>query len=84
MRACYKTDAPKKPVNLSLNGDLLKVSKDLGLNLSGLAEEAIAKAVSARLAEVWLSENAEAILAYNKRVESQGVFSDGLRNFCRI
>ncbi|MBK8572048.1 MAG: type II toxin-antitoxin system CcdA family antitoxin [Geothrix sp.] len=81
MRACYKTDAPKKPVNLSLNGDLLKVSKDLGLNLSGLAEEAIAKAVRARLAEVWLSENAEAILAYNKRVESQGVFSDGLRNF---
>jgi antitoxin CcdA len=81
MRACYKTDAPKKPVNLPLNGDLLKVSKDLGLNLSGLAEEAIAKAVRARLAEVWLSENAEAILAYNKRVESQGVFSDGLRNF---
>ncbi len=81
MQAYYKTDAPKKPVNLSLNGDLLKVSKDLGLNLSGLAEEAIAKAVRTRLSEVWLSENAEAIQAYNKRVESQGVFSDGLRNF---
>ena len=81
MQAHYKTDAPKKPVNLSLNGDLLKVSKDLGLNLSGLAEEAIAKAVRTRLAEVWLSENADAIQAYNKRVESQGVFSDGLRNF---
>lgn len=81
MQAYYKTDAPKKPVNLSLNGDLLKVSKDLGLNLSGLAEEAIAKAVRNRLAEVWLSENADAIQAYNKRVESQGVFSDGLRNF---
>ncbi|WP_285578108.1 type II toxin-antitoxin system CcdA family antitoxin, partial [Geothrix limicola] len=72
MQVYYKTDAPKKPVNLSLNGDLLKVSKDLGLNLSGLAEEAIAKAVRARLAEVWLSENADAIQAYNKRVESQG------------
>jgi len=81
MQAYYKTDAPKKPVNLSLNGDLLKVSKDLGLNLSGLAEEAIAKAVRARLAEVWLTENADAIQVYNKRVESQGVFSDGLRNF---
>ena len=81
MQAYYKTDAPKKPVNLSLNGDLLKVSKDLGLNLSGLAEEAIAKAVRARLADVWLSENAEAIQAYNKRIESQGVFSDGLRSF---
>jgi antitoxin CcdA len=81
MLAYYKTDAPKKPVNLSLNGDLLRVSKDLGLNLSGLAEEAIAKAVRARLAEDWLAENADAIQAYNKRIESQGVFSDGLRNF---
>jgi antitoxin CcdA len=81
MQTYYKTDAPKKPVNLSLNADLLKVSKELGLNLSGLAEEAIANAVRTRLSEVWLSENAEAIQAYNKRVESQGVFSDGLRNF---
>jgi antitoxin CcdA len=81
MPTYYNTDAPKKPVNLSLNGDLLKVSKDLGLNLSGLAEEAIAKAVRTRLAEDWLSENADAIQVYNKRVEAQGVFSDGLRNF---
>ncbi len=81
MLAYYKTDAPKKPVNLSLNADLLKLSKDLGLNLSGLAEEAIAKAVRIRLAEAWLAENADAIDIYNKRVESQGVFSDGLRSF---
>jgi antitoxin CcdA len=81
MQAYYKTDAPKKPVNLSLNSDLLKLSKDLGLNLSGLAEEAIAKAVRVRLSETWLLENADAIQAYNKRVESQGVFSDGLRSF---
>ena len=81
MQAYYKTDAPKKPVNLSMNADLLKLSKNLGLNLSGLAEEAIDKAVRARLAETWLAENADAINVYNKRVESQGVFSDGLRNF---
>lgn len=81
MQAYYNTDAPKKPVNLSLNADLLKVSKTLGLNLSSLAEEAIAKAVRTRLAETWLAENADAIHAYNKRVESQGVFSDGLRSF---
>ena len=81
MQTCYKTDAPKKPVNLSLNSDLLKLSKELGLNLSGLAEEAIAKAVRSQLEETWLKENAEAIRAYNKRVETQGVFSDGLRNF---
>jgi len=81
MQAYYKTDAPKRPVNLSLNSDLLKLGKDLGLNLSGLAEEAIAKAARARLAESWLAENADAIQSYNKRVETQGVFSDGLRSF---
>jgi len=81
MLAYYKTDAPKKPVNLSLNSDLLRLSRDLGLNLSGLAEEAIAKAARARLAESWLAENADAIQAYNERVETQGVFSDGLRSF---
>lgn len=81
MQAHYNTEAPKKPANLSLNADLLKIGKELGLNLSCLAEEAIAKAVRARLAEAWLSENAEAIKIYNKRIETQGAFSDGLRNF---
>ena len=81
MQAYYKTDAPKKPVNLSINSDLLKLSKDLGLNLSGLAEEAIAQAVRSQMQEAWLKENAEAIQAYNRRVEANGVFSDGLRSF---
>ena len=81
MHVYYKTDAPKKPVNLSLNSELLKLGKDLGLNLSGVAEEAIAKAVRTRLEEEWLRENADAIQAYNKRVEDHGVFSDGLRSF---
>jgi antitoxin CcdA len=53
----------------------------LGLNLSGVAEEALACAVSARLAERWLEENRIAIDTYNRRIETQGVFSDGLRAF---
>lgn len=77
----YRTDAPKKPVNLSLNSDLLRIGKDLGLNLSGVAEAAIAQAVKESLAERWLKENADAIQAYNKRVEAHGVFSDDLRTF---
>ncbi len=81
MHLTYRTDAPKKPVNLSLNSDLLKMGKDLGLNLSGVAEAAIAQAVKESLAERWLKDNAEAIQAYNKRVEAHGVFSDGVRSF---
>ena len=81
MRTPYRTNAPKRPVNLSLNADLLKLGKELGLNLSGVAEEALAYAVKARLAERWLEENQNAIEAYNRRIETQGVFSDGLRTF---
>jgi antitoxin CcdA len=81
MRSIYQADAPKRPVNLSLNGDLLRLGKELGLNLSSVAEEALACAVSARQAELWLKENEKAIESYNGRIESQGVFSDGIRAF---
>ena len=81
MRSTYQADAPKRPVNLSLNSDLLRFGKELGLNLSRVAEEALVYAVSARLAERWLEENRSAIETYNRRIETQGVFSDGLRAF---
>lgn len=81
MHPYYRTNAPKKPVNLSLNSDLLRIGKDLGLNLSSVAEAAIIQAVRESLAEQWLKENAEAIQAYNKRVDAHGVFSDDLRTF---
>jgi len=77
----YQADAPKRPVNLSLNGDLLRLGKELGLNLSSVAEEALAYAVNARLAEQWVDENRAAIETYNRRIEAHGVFSDGLRTF---
>lgn len=73
--------ASKKAVNLSLDGDLLRQARALGLNLSSVAEEALAHAVSARLAERWLEDNRDAIGAYNQRVALRGVFSEGLRAF---
>ncbi len=81
MRSQHRAGAPKRPVNLSLNSDLLTLGKELGLNLSSVAEAALASAVNARLAERWVAENQTAIEAYNRRVETQGVFSDGLRSF---
>ena len=74
-------DGPKRPVNLSLNSELLRLGKELGLNLSSIAEQALARAVQERLDQLWLAENAGAIQAYNRRVAERGVFSDGLRTF---
>ena len=76
-----RKEGTKRPVNLSLDADLLQAGKDLGLNLSAVAEEALAYAVSARLAEGWAEENQAAIATYNQRVDAAGVFSDGLRSF---
>ena len=78
--ASFRT-GPKRPVNLTLNCDLLRVGKALGLNVSSIAEEALAQAIRTRMAQGWLEANAAAIQAYNLRVEAQGVFSDGLRTF---
>lgn len=71
----------KRPVNLSLSTDLLASAKTLGLNVSRIAEEALAGAIRERLAQDWLEANAGAIEDYNRRVEERGVFSDGLRSF---
>lgn len=81
MELSYQVNAPKKAVNLSLNSDLLLLGKELGLNISSVAEEALAQAVKACLAQAWLQENAEAIQVYNAHVAKRGVFSDGLRRF---
>jgi len=81
MIAPFRAHAPKKAVNVSLNSDLLQIGRDLGLNISALAEAALAQAVKEALAQAWLRENADGIQAYNEHVENHGVFSDGLRSF---
>lgn len=81
MQTYYNPIAPKKPVNVTLNADLVRIGKDLGLNLSNVAEDALAAVVRAHIAAAWLKENAAAIQAYNERVDQGGVFSDGLRSF---
>jgi len=81
MNAILTMHSTKKATNLSINEALLHKAKSLKINLSALLEEALVTAVAAREQEQWLAENQKAIAAYNQRVETQGVFSDGLRSF---
>lgn len=71
----------KKPTNLSLQADLLAEAKALDLNLSAELNKALAEIVKRKRAERWLAENREAIDAYNRHIERDGVWSDGLRTF---
>jgi antitoxin CcdA len=65
----YDLKAPKKSVNLSLNSDLLRQAKLLGVNLSRFTEEKLVDEVRRRRGEQWRAENQAAIEAYNRRLE---------------
>ncbi|HRH76254.1 MAG TPA: type II toxin-antitoxin system CcdA family antitoxin [Cellvibrionaceae bacterium] len=81
MRPLYEPNAPKKPTNLSINSDLLKKAKALDINLSATLEQALTALLREKQAQLWLTQNKDAITAYNQLVDEQGVFSDGLRSF---
>lgn len=81
MRALYDHQAAKRAANLSINGDLLHRAKEMGINLSATLEQALIAALQDRRRALWLAQNKAATLAYNRQVEEQGVFSDGLRSF---
>lgn len=81
MQPIYDTQAPKRPANLSVNGDLLSKAKALDINLSATLEQALATTLRERRRTQWLAQNKAAIEAYNDHVEQHGVFSDGLRSF---
>ena len=81
MNLAYNSEAPKKATNLSINSDLLKKAKSYNINLSKNFEIYLNGLVKEKEEKKWKEENLQAIDAFNKRVESQGVFSDSLRSF---
>lgn len=77
----YDISAPKKPTNVSINRDLLQQAKEHQINLSQALELRLAELLREQKQQQWLQENQEAVEAYNRRIEANGVFSDGLRRF---
>ncbi|MDO8412483.1 MAG: type II toxin-antitoxin system CcdA family antitoxin [Gallionellaceae bacterium] len=77
----FDTTAPKKSANLSINADLLQQAKRLNINLSQTLEQHLAEIIRQAQRSQWLIENKKALDVYNRRIEKQGTFSDGLRRF---
>jgi antitoxin CcdA len=71
----------KKAVNVSINRELLDRARTGDINLSTILEDALEQKLRQQARELWLTENRAAIDAYNEQVETQGIFSDGLRTF---
>jgi antitoxin CcdA len=71
----------KKPTNVTIRSDLLEEARALNINLSQEFETHLAEVVRKHRAEQWLKDNRAAIDAYNRHIERDGLWSDGLRMF---
>ncbi len=77
----FDPEAPKKPTNVSLNRDLVRAAKAYGLNVSRIAEAALAEAVREKARQAWIEDNAEAVEQYTAPIQARGAFSDAQRRF---
>lgn len=73
----------KKAANLTVRADLLEEARARKINLSHTLEVALAAELKRQREAEWLEQNKEAIEAYNRHVERDGLFSDRFRNFMR-
>lgn len=76
-------NAPKRPINLSLNAKVLDMAKDMGLNISQTVDALLTEEVLRQYWARWQEDNAQAIADYNARIEREGLFSDRVRTFMR-
>ena len=79
MNRTSRTSTAKRPVNLTMNADLGEQARAAGLNLSALAEAAIATELARRARERWDAEIAEACAAHDRYLEECGSASDLLQ-----
>ena len=71
----------KKAANVTVNADLLREAKALNINLSQVLERSLAEVVQQTRRQHWLDENRQALDDYNRHIERDGVWSNGLRRF---
>lgn len=79
MKRVYNTQASKRAVNLTMNADLVEKARTEGINLSAVAEGALANELARLARKHWDAEIAEACAAHERYLEEYGSASDLLR-----
>ncbi|HET6610284.1 MAG TPA: type II toxin-antitoxin system CcdA family antitoxin [Rhodopila sp.] len=74
----YKTSAPRRPVNLTLNSELVARARAEGLNLSALAEQAVAVALLGKVREKFEAEITQACRVHEQYLEEYGSLGDAV------
>ena len=81
MNAVFNAKAPKRAVNVSVNEDLLRQARELGVNLSLALEVQLERLLRDAKAKAWADENRDAIHSHAQWVEKHGLISDHYRYF---
>ena len=68
-------------VNLTIDSETLAQAKEMEINMSRVADDAIAKAAKVERERRWKEEQAEAFRLYNERIEREGVPLSQYRKF---
>ena len=77
--AAYNTKAPKQTVSVTINSDLYAQAKDLGINTSQVAEEALSAELARLHRERIKAEILQDLQACNAFVAKYGSFADMVR-----
>ena len=77
--ASYDVRAPKQTVSLTLNSDIYAQAKELGINASQVAEEALIAAVARRRAEQLKAEIIQDLAATDAYIAKHGSFAEMVR-----
>ena len=73
----------KKAANLTVRADLLEEVRARKINLSQILETALSAELKKQREAEWLEQNKEAIAAYGRLIEREGLLSDSYRSFMR-
>ena len=77
----YQEDAPKKPVNCSMNSDLVAKAKAVGINVSAAAEAGVLAAVE-QAERRRIEQETEALMAFWNDHEAR--FGTPADEYCEI
>jgi len=78
MQLSYNTNAPRRPVNLTANSDLVNMVRSENGNLSRLLEQTMITFLTERELYRWKEENRAAFDSYNRMIAERGSLSEDL------
>ena len=79
--AAYCSRTARKATNVTVDAEVLRAARALGINLSAVLESRLVELIGESPRERWRADNREAIENYNARIGRDGIFGERYRRF---